>query len=243
MRRKVGIGGIKKKEASKNAYAALGKELEAEKIESVMSTVSAFKQTLTEFALKHKDKINSDPEFRQQFHSMCISVGVDPIASSKGFWADLLGVGDFYYEIGVKVIQISLETRSLNGGLVPLNDIMHRIQQAKYNTQSVISKQDVKRSIEKLSILQSGFRLLTLGQDEFLLSVPFELNTDGEELLDAAQHLEYIEESFFIQKGWSEERFHMTIIPLLHEGIAWVDEYQGKQHYYFPSKHEGGLEL
>ena len=34
MRRKVGIGGIKKKEASKNAYAALGKELEAEKSSS-----------------------------------------------------------------------------------------------------------------------------------------------------------------------------------------------------------------
>lgn len=29
---------------------------------------------------------------------MCSSIGVDPLASGKGFWSDLLGVGDFYYE-------------------------------------------------------------------------------------------------------------------------------------------------
>jgi len=25
---------------------------------------------------------------------------VDPLASNKGFWAELLGIGDFYYELG-----------------------------------------------------------------------------------------------------------------------------------------------
>lgn len=46
------------------------------------------------------DRINSDPEFRHQFHTMCINVGVDPLASNKGFWANMLGVGDFYFELG-----------------------------------------------------------------------------------------------------------------------------------------------
>ena len=32
---------------------------------------------------------------------MCKSVGVDPLSSNKGFWVDVLGVGDFYYEIAV----------------------------------------------------------------------------------------------------------------------------------------------
>lgn len=31
---------------------------------------------------------------------MCAKVGVDPLASNKGFWAELLGIGDFYYELG-----------------------------------------------------------------------------------------------------------------------------------------------
>ncbi|KAK1414786.1 hypothetical protein QVD17_30545 [Tagetes erecta] len=45
--------------------------------------------------------IHKNPTFRSQFHEMCAKVGVDPLASNKGFWAELLGIGDFYYEIVV----------------------------------------------------------------------------------------------------------------------------------------------
>ena len=38
---------------------------------------------------------------------MCARIGVDPLASSKGFWAQLLGVGDFYYELGVQIIEVT----------------------------------------------------------------------------------------------------------------------------------------
>ena len=34
---------------------------------------------------------------------MCSNIGVDPLASNKGVWAQLLGFGDFYYELGVQV--------------------------------------------------------------------------------------------------------------------------------------------
>jgi len=44
--------------------------------------------------------IRKNPIFRQQFHEMCAKVGVDPLASNKGVWAELLGIGDFYYELG-----------------------------------------------------------------------------------------------------------------------------------------------
>ena len=39
---------------------------------------------------------------------MCSKIGVDPLASSKGFWAQLLGVGDFYYELGVQIVEVTL---------------------------------------------------------------------------------------------------------------------------------------
>jgi len=78
--------------------------------------------------MKYKNKINSDPEFRHYFHNMCEEVGVDPLASSKGFWADLLGVGDFYYELGVQIIQICLLTRSINGGMITVVDMLNRIR-------------------------------------------------------------------------------------------------------------------
>lgn len=47
-----------------------------------------------------QNDIRKNPAFRSQFHEMCTKVGVDPLASNKGFWAELLGIGDFYYELG-----------------------------------------------------------------------------------------------------------------------------------------------
>ena len=32
---------------------------------------------------------------------MCASIGVDPLASNKGFWSNMLDIGDFYYELGI----------------------------------------------------------------------------------------------------------------------------------------------
>ena len=47
--------------------------------------------------------MRKDPIFRAQFHTMCANIGVDPLASNKGAWTQLLGFGDFYYELGVQV--------------------------------------------------------------------------------------------------------------------------------------------
>jgi len=38
------------------------------------------------------------------------------LVASKGFWAELLGVGDFYYELGVQIVEICMATRPRNGG-------------------------------------------------------------------------------------------------------------------------------
>ncbi|KAI9186288.1 hypothetical protein LWI28_015834 [Acer negundo] len=46
-----------------------------------------------------QNDIRKNPTFISQFPEMCAKVGVDPLASNKGFWAELLGIGDFYYEI------------------------------------------------------------------------------------------------------------------------------------------------
>ena len=47
------------------------------------------------------DDIRKDAQFRQHFQQMCSTIGVDPLASSKGFWSEMLGVGDYYYELGM----------------------------------------------------------------------------------------------------------------------------------------------
>ena len=70
MRRKVGVAGVRKKQAEAEKYTKVGKSLEETKITFVQDVLSNFKKNLTDFASKHKDRIKSDPAFRQQFHSM-----------------------------------------------------------------------------------------------------------------------------------------------------------------------------
>lgn len=75
-----------------------------------------------------RDGVRQDPEFRAKFHAMCANVGVDPLASNKGVWAQLLGFGDFYYELGVQIVEACLATRAYNGGLMDLPALRRYVQ-------------------------------------------------------------------------------------------------------------------
>ena len=41
------------------------------------------------------------------------------MASSKGFWAQLLGVGDFYYELGVQIVEVEYHTNDKFPAVTP----------------------------------------------------------------------------------------------------------------------------
>lgn len=41
--------------------------------------------------------------------------------AGKGFWSEMLGVGDFYYELGVQIIEVCLALKHRNGGELNLN--------------------------------------------------------------------------------------------------------------------------
>ena len=231
MRRGVGVGAITKRATEKQHYEAMGRKMDETRIDAVKETLNKFQTALSEFAEKHRDKINSDPEFRQQFHSMCVNVGVDPLASCKGFWADILGVGDFYFELGILVIQICIQTRSRNGGIISLTDLLERIHTHKKKSKQKASMDDLRKAIEKLSILGKGYQLIRFNKKEvpYLLSVPIELSRDHEELMTIAQLYGYVSQNIMEnQNQWTKERFSLAISTLLIEGIVWVDDFKGK---------------
>uniref|UniRef100_A0A6S8DA56 Vacuolar-sorting protein SNF8 n=1 Tax=Aureoumbra lagunensis TaxID=44058 RepID=A0A6S8DA56_9STRA len=100
-RRGVGVSALKKKRETDERYANLAEKLEATEDAHVREFVDSFRNALESFAKKHKKKIRNDPTFRTRFAAMCAEIGVDPLQSSKGVWSELMGVGDFYYELGV----------------------------------------------------------------------------------------------------------------------------------------------
>jgi hypothetical protein len=60
---------------------------------------------------------------------MCDVVGVDALASQKGFWSEMFGVGDFYYKLGVSIVDVCLSTRGKNGGIMPIEDLLARVEE------------------------------------------------------------------------------------------------------------------
>ncbi|KAJ1436123.1 EAP30 subunit of ELL complex-like protein [Ochromonadaceae sp. CCMP2298] len=253
MRRKIGVSVVKKRQEESQQYTKVGKTLEENKLSFVKEVLSSFKTSLADFASKHKDRINSDPEFRQQFHAMCVGAGVDPLASGKGFWADILGVGDFYFELGVKIIQISVQTRAENGGIISVEEVLRRVRNAgqhgqgqagqkgqKGSQMTQVSQEDLTRAVEKLAVLGGGFKLIKTGgggMGGMIISVPVEISTDHEYVLSAASDEEgcVTQQLMAMMHGWTQERFDRIMDTLLQEGIVWIDDHNGERRYYFPS--------
>lgn len=135
MRKRPGIGAIQKQRVEQERFRDKGNELQEISFEHMTNQMESFRTNLEKFASKHRSEIKKDPNFRRQFQEMCASIGVDPLASSKGFWSELLGVGDFYYEIAVQVIEVCLATSHRNGGLITLSELRQRLVKARGKAQ------------------------------------------------------------------------------------------------------------
>jgi ESCRT-II complex subunit VPS22 len=109
--------------------------------------------------------------FRAQFHKMCANCGVDPLASNKGFWAELLGFGDFYYELGVQIVEACLSSRAQNGGLCELRHLMQAVLKRRGGAAAPVSEDDVLRAIERLRVLGGDLTYITcLHSSTFFIS-------------------------------------------------------------------------
>ncbi|KAL8166956.1 hypothetical protein V2J09_008455 [Rumex salicifolius] len=237
MRRRPGIGGLQTAAAARDQYRLLGENVAKLRTDLMKEQLATFRSHLEEFARKHKNDIRKNPTFRAQFHEMCAKVGVDPLASNKGFWAELLGIGDFYYELGVQIVEICLATRPHNGGLITLQELCNLLGQKRKNAREPVSEDDCLRAISKLKILGSGFEVISVGKKKLVRSVPTELNKDHNEILELAQVQGYVMVDELERRlSWTAGRAIDALDTLLEEGLAMVDDghIDGKRRYWFP---------
>ncbi|XP_019636222.1 PREDICTED: vacuolar-sorting protein SNF8-like [Branchiostoma belcheri] len=236
-RRGVGAGAIAKKKLAEARYKDRGTEIAADQLAQMSKQLETFQKHLEEFATKHKDDIRRNAEFRRQFQEMCAAVGVDPLASGKGFWSEMLGIGDFYYELGVQIVEVCLATKPRNGGLIMLDELRERIA-GKSRARQDVSNDDLLRAIKKLKVLGSGFTAIPVGGGRYLVqSVPGELNMDHTTVLQLAEGSGFVSESSIVSKlRWEKERAQRVLDHMVKEGLAWVDDQapEGRQ-YWFPA--------
>ena len=227
--------------------------MQALSIQSAMDTVEKLEQKLTEFAKKHRSEIQKDPAFRYQFLQMCAPLGVDPLQSKKSFWDGLLNMGDYYYELSVKVAEACLASRARNGGIMSITEVQNILSKRttkfqlgdeddrhnrnkKGKPKNKYSEDDIKIAIQKLSKLGGGFRTIKVGSSTMIVSVPTELDNDHMEVMALAKDMECVTlEQVQEVTNWGKERAERALQLLLQEGMAWLDKYEGLEFYWFPS--------
>ena len=129
---------------SRSSYASHGAALRSSNLSSYQAQLSVFQSLLHTFALQHGDKIKENPAFRAEFARMCNAIGVDPLAGSnvtgkgkkggKGsWWSQIMGgdVGDFYFGLAVKIVEVCRESRGENGGLIGVEECRERIRRGR----------------------------------------------------------------------------------------------------------------
>ncbi|CAG9837980.1 unnamed protein product [Diabrotica balteata] len=173
-------------------------------------------------------------------YEMCASIGVDPLSSGKGFWS-VLGIGDFYYELAVQIVEVCLSTTAKNGGLISLDELRTRLIKARgqSKTHQEITKDDLIRAARKLKIFGNGFNVIPMGKDRYMVqSVPGELNMDHSVLLQQAEkNKACVSASHLISElNWERQRAEKALEHMINQGLAWIDsQHPEEPQYYFPS--------
>ena len=218
-------------------FAALGAAVSETKAEAVRAQLAEFRTKLEAFAAAHRDDVRRDPSFRAQFHAMCATVGVDPLASSRGAWSKVLGFGDYYGEVAVAVVEATLSSRSLDGGLTDLDAVVAYVRKRRGAASDPVSEDDVVRAVGALAALGGGFAIERVGAARVVRSVPGALSSDGSAVLELVGGRGWVTAK---QLGeglrWPAARADAALAALLADGVALVDDggRDGVRRHWFP---------
>ncbi|CAH1970196.1 unnamed protein product [Acanthoscelides obtectus] len=240
MRRGIGLGAIQKQKLEQEKYRDKGNEIQENQFEQMTKQLEVFRKKLEEFSSKHKHEIRKNPDFRKQFQEMCASIGVDPLSSGKGFWS-VLGIGDYYYELAVQIVEVCLATIAKNGGLIGLDELRNRLIAARGASKAhqEITKDDLIRASQKLKVFGSGFNVIPMGKGKYMVqSVPGELSMDHSVILQQAEKNQGGISVLILRKelNWERERSQKALDHMIGQGLAWIDSQTcDEPMYYFPS--------
>jgi ESCRT-II complex subunit VPS22 len=257
-RRGVGLSAFSNAAISSDKYAAHGAALRTSHADALANQLSVFQAALHNFSLTHAKDIRSNPTFRAEFARMCHAIGVDPLAASnakgtasadgKGgsVWAKMLGtsVNDFYFELGVRLVEVCRESRAENGGMIALSEARKRIAKGRglVGGGIEVTDDDVERALESLEPLGGMFKITKLGSTKFIRSVPKELNQDQSRVLEVADIMGFVTVSMLrANLGWEKARAVAVIGDMVMDGLLWVDEQGEEVEYWSPTQmHQGG---
>lgn len=227
----VGIAAFDRQQQSKRSFAELSSELSQAQVDLLHAQLAQFRTALAHYASTHRDRIREEPSFRHAFQQMCTTIGVDPLAGPRkgGWWAEMLGLGDWQYELGVQIVDVCISTRERNGGLIEMGELIRLVSKLRgVAGGDVITEDDVMRSIRTLKPLCAGYEVIDVGGGKKMVrSVPKELDADQAAVLAVAQENggRVTEQVLISRRGWAVDRARAALSNmLLRDGLCWIDE-------------------
>lgn len=232
----VGLAALDRHRESERSFADLSNTISHQQVDNLRSQLTQFRSALLHFASTHRDKIKRDPSFRHAFTQMCAHIGVDPLADSNpagkrggggagGWWSEILGLSDWNLELGVQIVDICVNTRERNGGLIEMAELVRML--GKLRGSARVTEEDVVRAIKSLRPLGAGYEVLSVGGRKMVRSVPRELDADQSVVLSVAHDTGgRVTESLLAEKaGWTRTRAQAALENMLiRDGLCWVDE-------------------
>ena len=238
IRRGAGLAGFERHKANIQSYANLSDSLTRQSLDALEVQLSHFRMTLQRFASSHREDIKKDPAFRASFQQMCSSIGVDPLAGPQkgGWWAEMLGMGDWQHELGVQIVDVCVGTREKNGGMIDMRQLVRLLNKLRGiavlegkedSTPGAVTEEDVLRSIRTLKPLGAGYEVVHIGNRKMIRSIVKELDVDQARVLEIAESVggRVWPQLVADAAGWPVDRAVAALENmLLRDGSCWIDD-------------------
>lgn len=171
---------------------------------------------------------------------------------------DKMGMGDWYYALGIQVVDVCLAARERGGGLIALEQVLHAVTLLRKGGDTLkkggeISENDVKRAIETLEPLGCGYAVIEVGGVKVVRCSPGGLDKDSLIVIEVATATgrgsvtaaEVWEHTRTNKVGnWTFDRVQRALErSLMEDGMVWLDEQSGSsttqvragQEYWVPA--------
>lgn len=225
MRGRGGLGNVHHMMKMNEEVKKMSQKVEEKNMEELKKQMSSFSHNLNEFGAKYKNEIKLNPELRKEFYLMCTQMGVDPLAS-KSLWNTTLNLSEFYYELAIQIITISLALREKIGALIEISDLKSYL--SKMRKKEDISEHDIEKAIESASELKCGFQIINLSnRKKAVMTIPISISNETNQILEiATENKGWISFKAFrnVYQSLSFESFDAAMSDLVKKGVVWVDD-------------------
>ena len=138
----------------------------------------------------------------------------------------------------MSILQICINTRNENGGLIDIQEVKRILNQNK-NRSEKVKRGDIRIAVSKLSCLSNSLCITKcLDEDdkevEYIKSSDMEFSPDSMRLLAKANRQGgEIKPSDMI--SGNVDKWRKELDTFVNKGIAWIDVHENVTTYYFPS--------